>query len=233
MPALESLHLSFGNQTLFENLTLEIPKGQTTCFIGPSGCGKSSLLNLLAGLLTAQKGQLSVPQPVSYVFQEPRLLPWLSMLENAIYAMSPQLSKSEKMEQGRQLLQTLEMGDALALRPSQVSGGMAQRCALARALLAPHQILLLDEPLSSLHPELRERVAQFLRQHLEGQTVVLVSHDYATVRALGHQVFRLTAPPVRLSSVPFDKLELDIQQIEEDGSRSTPRSPRGDRNSSL
>jgi ABC-type nitrate/sulfonate/bicarbonate transport system ATPase subunit len=214
---------SFGETVLFDNLNFLVPAGSITCLLGPSGCGKTTMLNMMAGLVLPDFGIIESPGRHSFVFQESRLLPWHSVKDNAAYAMDPHLQSREKFEQAESMLDRLELTGAADLLPGEVSGGMARRTALARALLASHDTLFLDEPLSSLDPDMRARIVEFLPGMLKGKTVVLVTHDYVTAAALSDRVFRMTLPPVAIRPVDIEDLEGTLDQIERvDKKRSNP-----------
>lgn len=214
MIELKSVSKAFGENRLFQDLDFSVPSGSVTCLLGPSGCGKTTLLNLMAGLLAPDSGVISVPERLSFVFQESRLLPWQTLGENAVYAMDPQSSKAERHDRARLILRQFELDGVSQLLPGEISGGMARRTALARALLAPHDALFLDEPLSSLDPEMRGRIVKLLPERLAGKSVVLVTHDYITAAALSDRIFRMTMPPVSLEPVSKRDLEGTLDQIE-------------------
>ncbi len=215
MISLKGVDKRFGEMVLFRNLNFSVPSGSVSCILGPSGCGKTTLLRIMAGLITPDAGKTDIRGRISYVFQEARLLPWETVRDNAAYAMNPHLHKREGLERTDAMLELLELKDAAHLLPGQISGGMARRTALARALLAPHDAIFLDESLSSLDPEMRTRIIKVLPEMLKGKAVVLVTHDYATAAALSDRVFRLSMPPVDITSVGINKLEGTLHQIEE------------------
>jgi len=214
MISLQGVGKRFGKMVLFENLDFFPSRGSVSCLIGPSGCGKTTMLNLMAGLLQADTGKLEVEGRLSYVFQEARLLPWMSVKENAAYAMDTHIQKKERLERTDVMLDLLELKDAASLLPGEISGGMSHRTALARALLAPHEVLFLDEPLSSLDPEMRNRIIQRLPGLLKGKTVVLVTHDYSTAAALSDSVYLLSLPPVSIRTVDKNDIEGALRHIE-------------------
>lgn len=214
MIELKNVTKAFGENVLFQDLSFSVPTGSVTCLLGPSGSGKTSLLNLMAGLMAPDSGTVSVQGRLSCVFQESRLLPWQTLGENAVYAMDPQISKIDRHERAGLILKQLELDEAVGLLPGEISGGMARRTALARALLAPHEVLFLDEPLSSLDPDTRGRIVELLPEHLSGKTVVLVTHDYITAAALSDRIFRMTLPPVSFEPVSKEDLKGALNQIE-------------------
>jgi ABC-type nitrate/sulfonate/bicarbonate transport system ATPase subunit len=214
MVEFRNVSLSFGSFNLFQQLDFRIEKNTASCLLGPSGCGKTTLLNMITRSVLPDSGEVSVDGMVSCVFQDSRLLPWETVRENAAYAMIPAIHRRERLEKTDAMLELLELSDAAGRFPGEISGGMARRTALARALLAPHEILLLDEPLSSLDPEMRERIIEVLKPRLSGKTVVLVTHDYDTAAALSDNTFRFSLPPVKIAAVDQSRLKGTLDQIE-------------------
>jgi sulfonate transport system ATP-binding protein len=168
------------------NLDLVIPAGSFTVIVGPSGCGKTTFLRLLAGLEEADAGQIDFAGPVQYpnrsrfgfMFQDARLLPWLTVEENMRLAFPPRDGGDTDAEIAR-LLRLVGLEGRNKTYPRRLSGGMAQRAALARALCRKSEILLLDEPFGALDALTRSR----LRRDLDALwkslnvTVILVTHD--------------------------------------------------------
>jgi len=213
MISLEAVSKRFGENQLFKKLDFHFSSGSVNCLIGPSGCGKTTLLNLISGLMIPDEGRVVTRGRISCVFQEPRLLPWSTVIENAMYAMDPHIHRQGRIRSADEVLEVLELSDARELMPEELSGGMARRVSLARALLADHDILLLDEPLSSLDPQLRSRVTDYLSGKLAGKTVVLVTHDYSTAAALADQVFHFSLPPVHITELQKNNIEETLERI--------------------
>ena len=147
------------------NINLEINGGSFTTIVGKSGCGKSTLLRIIAGLETATSGQISGTNKInsSLVFQEARLMPWLTVKENILFPLKNKKKRNEiepKVEEQLQLLGLKEFKDAY---PDQISGGMAQRTALGRALIFESDLILMDEPLGSLDAFNRYKLQEELK----------------------------------------------------------------------
>ncbi|ASY16385.1 sulfonate transport system ATP-binding protein [Candidatus Planktophila sulfonica] len=169
--------------SVIKDVNLEIKSGEIVALLGPSGCGKSTLLRLIAGLEVPTSGEVTIDERkivglddrCSIVFQEPRLLPWRTIVENV------ELGLRGRKDNGKalQLLAEVGLGDFAACLPRQVSGGMAQRAALSRALISEPQVLLLDEPLAALDALTRLQMQDLLSQLVAttGVTIVLVTHD--------------------------------------------------------
>ena len=167
------------------DLDLAIPPGSFTVIVGPSGCGKTTFLRLLAGLESADTGRIDFDGPLRYpycsrfgfMFQDARLLPWLTVEENLRLAFPPKTGGITE-ETGR-LLRLVGLEGREKTYPRSLSGGMAQRAALARALCRKSEILLLDEPFGALDAFTRSRLRRDLDELWRSLsvTVILVTHD--------------------------------------------------------
>jgi len=186
-----------------QELSLAMAPGRIGVLIGPSGCGKTSLLRAVAGLETPSAGRISmggdvlsdagsgrqVPaeqRRIGMVFQDYALFPHLNVADNIGYGLHA-LPRGERQERVDRMLDLVGLADAAGRAPHQLSGGQQQRIALARALAPAPRLLLLDEPFSSLEVELRERLAQEVRQILKrsGTAALVVTHDQLEAFALG------------------------------------------------
>ncbi|HEX2884414.1 MAG TPA: ABC transporter ATP-binding protein [Candidatus Limnocylindria bacterium] len=206
-----------GTLQALADLTLEIPAGSFTVIIGPNGCGKSTLLRLVAGLIVPTSGRVVVGNAppragdgrVGLAFQQPRLVPWRTTLDNV--ALPLELAGASAVDRRDRALQALErvgLAGSSRLRPRELSGGMAQRAALARALVTDPPILLLDEPFSALDALTRETFdTELQRLFLERRrTVVLVTHSVSEAVALADRVVVMTPRPGRVAAV----IEVDL-----------------------
>ncbi|MEU4426859.1 ABC transporter ATP-binding protein [Actinoplanes sp. NPDC024001] len=184
---------------------LEVAAGEVVALLGPSGCGKSTLLRLAGGLDTPTAGSVQVDgrevrgiEPrCSVVFQEPRLLPWRTLERNVAYGLPRGTSRERARDEVAHWLSVVGLADFARHRPRQVSGGMAQRAALARALARRPGVLLLDEPFAALDALTRLRMQDLLAevQREAGTTVLLVTHDVDEALHLADRVVLLGGEP--------------------------------------
>jgi NitT/TauT family transport system ATP-binding protein len=198
-------------------LTLDVPTASFTVVIGPNGCGKSTLLRLMGGLLTPSEGSLTVgdtaPRPgdgrTALAFQQPRLVPWRSTLDNVALPLElAGVPATERRSAAEQALERVGLAAAAGLRPRELSGGMAQRAALARALITDPPVLLLDEPFSALDALTRETFDAELQALwlAHARTLVLVTHSVAEAVLLADRVVVMTPRPGRVARI----VEVDL-----------------------
>lgn len=198
MLEVESLFFSYDEKPLLCELSFAVGSNEIVAIVGTSGSGKTTLFRLITGLISPQKGHISIATPsgtprasysggkmLSYMRQEDLLLPWRTVLENVL--ISAELGanrgverKTLMLERARALLYEVGLQEHEGLFPDQLSGGMRQRVALARTLLLQRPLLLLDEPFRSLDILIREELYQSLRTLAakEKKTVLFITHDF-------------------------------------------------------
>jgi sulfonate transport system ATP-binding protein len=199
------LSKSYAGKGVLGPIDLDLAPGTITVVIGRSGCGKTTFLRCLGGLETPSAGVIRIgdgivrPRDIGYVFQEPRLMPWLSVSRNVGFGLTDR-APAARQSAVREALALVGLPEAGALLPKQLSGGMAQRVALARALAPAPALLLLDEPFSALDPFTREQMqAHLLHLHRHyDTTMVLITHDMDEALTLGHRILVMRGPPGRI-----------------------------------
>ena len=202
---LDSVERTFPTQdaarTVLSDVTVDIRPGEIVAIVGPSGCGKSTLLRLIGGLDSPTAGTIALDDKqvsghddaTAIAFQEPRLLPWRTIAQNVALGLPRGTRKTEAKQRVAELLDLVGLTHAAGQRPREVSGGMAQRASLARALARSPQVLLLDEPFGALDALTRLKMHDLLLDIHRAQptTVILVTHDVEEALYLADRVLML------------------------------------------
>lgn len=195
---------------VLKDINLEIEEGEFVVIVGHSGCGKSTLLKMIAGLEKNDTGILSVDgkevdepgMDRGMIFQEHRLFPWMSIEKNVQLGLKG-LSKEEKRKLSDQYLELVKLSEFKKAYPSQLSGGMSQRAAIARSLVSQPEILLLDEPFGALDAltkiELQEEMLK-IRERFHN-TMIMVTHDIEEAVYLADRIVVMSARPGRIKDV--------------------------------
>lgn len=213
---LHAVTKSFGDHRVIDQLTLAFGKGEFSVVLGPSGCGKTTLLNLISGILRADSGRIVsggrditslAPEKRNFgmVFQNYALFPNLRVIDNVAYGLQkPAWDKKAALERAVAMLEMAGIAPLADRYPATLSGGQQQRVALARALAPRPEVLLLDEPLSSLDAKVRTGLARNLRhlQRLTGVTAVMVTHDQSEAFSMADRVVLLNRGRVEQAGRP-------------------------------
>jgi NitT/TauT family transport system ATP-binding protein len=193
-------------------IDLDVAPGEFVSLLGPSGCGKSTLLYLIAGLEDATSGEIwsfgervAAPSPQrSLIFQETSLFPWLTVWQNVSFGLSLKgVSTDERRQTAKEALQRVGLSEAMDKRPDELSGGMRQRVAVARALAMRPKVLLMDEPFAALDVQTRQKMQEFLLDvwRDSGASVLFVTHHIDEAVALSDRVVVFTSRPGRIKTV--------------------------------
>lgn len=189
MIEIENLSVSYGDNAVYKNFSLQVEDSAITCILGESGCGKTTLLNAIAGLIP-YGGSIS-PVKTSYVFQSPRLIPYVTVLKNLTLT-------GATVEEAVKLLERVGLSEKAAAFPDRLSGGEAQRVALCRAFLFESDTLLMDEPFSSLDLKTKLSVMELFlsMQSEERRCVLFVTHDVDEALYLADRIIVLNGGTV-------------------------------------
>lgn len=202
--ALKNVSIAYGNHVVAEQISFALNEGEIGCLLGPSGCGKTSLLRAIAGFEPVREGGIELhgkivselgkhlppeQRHIGMVFQDFALFPHLTVAKNIGFGLR-KLSRQARQQRVNELLELVELSAARDLYPHQLSGGQQQRVALTRAMAPRPDILLLDEPFSSMDSDLREQLARDVRQllHKDGITAILVTHDQHEAFAMADHI---------------------------------------------
>lgn len=200
-----------GAVTALASVDLNIERGEFVCLIGASGCGKSTILNLVAGLEAPSAGTVDVDGRVAMMFQESALFPWLTVAENIQLPMRlAGVGKTQRAARSRELISTVKLDGFAAKRPHQLSGGMRQRAALARAFAQDADILLMDEPFGALDAMTRDVLHEELDElvRARGLTVLFVTHNVREAARLADRIVVMSPRPGRVTA----EFSVDIER---------------------
>ena len=217
---------SFSDGTrVLDGINLSVHAGEIVAIVGASGCGKSTLLRIISGLDEPTEGHASVngiplkgPHPaVGLIFQEPRLLPWLTVAKNVAFGLQG-LPKAEQSERVRRGLELIGLSDHGSRWPRELSGGQSQRVAIARALVAEPSVVLLDEPFSALDAFTRADLqAHLLRLRREMKlTLVIVTHDIDEAIVLADRIVVLRRAPGRMAKIVTNSRDRNAADLRRD-----------------
>lgn len=210
---------AFAGATVLQDIHLQLQPRETVSLLGPSGCGKSTLLRIVAGLEQDFEGQLQRPaEPLAFVFQEPRLMPWLTVEQNIGFSDDDRYDRAWVA----QLIEEVGLAGFAQALPKALSGGMAQRVAIARGLYSRPRVLLLDEPFSAVDAFTRMKLQDLLLQLAEHHAIalLLVTHDVDEALYLSDRVLVMDNRPSRVrrelavpSSHPRDRRDPQLARL--------------------
>jgi len=217
---LNRVSVQFAELKVLKNINMSIKEGEISVVLGPSGCGKTTVLNLLTSMISPDKGEVNgiEKRKFSYLFQEPRLLPWLTVEGNLKFVLDEIHSSDKKEELCSRFLQMTDLSDYRDWYPAKLSGGMKQRVAIARAFAHSSDVILMDEPFQGLDLKLKlSLINKFISLWKEEKrTVVLVTHDIHEAVKLADRVYVFSEKPAQI---------VDSFIIEEKREERTPGSP--------
>ncbi len=200
--------------TVYNDFHMDISEGKVTCVMGPSGCGKTTLLNIISGLLKPQSGEFNGfgDKAVSYIFQEPRLLPWKTVSQNIGFVIKDLYPKKQREEKIKKYLEIVGLSTFENYWPEKLSGGMKQRVGIARAFVYPSNLLLMDEPFKGLDLQLKISLLNSFNLLWENdrRTVIFVTHDPDEALYLADEICILSPAPAKA----LDKIKIILPRNE-------------------
>jgi len=224
MIRLLNIKKSFNNLTVLDNIDMKFEEGSVTAILGPSGCGKTTLLRIVAGLISADSGEITGTdgKNLSFLFQEPRLLPWKNAWKNLELVLPDDLDKEARRKKCFEMLELVGLKGYENHFPSELSGGMCQRLAMARAFIIQSDILLMDEPFQSLDLKRRGQMISLFRSLWvkKRPLTIMVTHDVQEALLLSDKVYVLSEKPTGIlaeihNPVPFEERTVKNERLYE------------------
>jgi len=218
----------FNGKSILDNINIEIKEKEFVCMVGPSGCGKSTLLNIIMGFdrptsgLVNNKSYENINKDKVMVFQDfNQLFPWLTVIENVCFAFNNKIDKDEQIKKANKYLDLVGLKEYENFYPKQLSGGMKQRAAIARALVLEPKMLCMDEPFASLDIQTRSNLQNLVLDinNKLNTTILFVTHDIDEAILLSQKIIVLTNLPTKIIKTikndlpyPRDRYSLEFKE---------------------
>ena len=219
---LEKIFKKYDNIQVMNDFNIELNDNNITCLLGPSGCGKTTMLNIIAGLVKQDLGDIEGidNKKISYIFQEDRLLPWATVEENILLILESRYSREEMIKRTEKYLKMVNLDDFRHSYPEQLSGGMKRRVSIARAFAYGGDIVIMDEPFKGLDFELKKKIIEDVLKlwNEEKKMIIFVTHDRDEAILMADDIFLLEGPPLKIKNkitvnIPRDKRKLEYEDI--------------------
>ena len=205
MLEIKNLCKKFKNKIIYDNFSVTFYNDKINCIMGESGGGKTTLLNIISGLSSYDSGEIKGinSKEVSYIFQEDRLIPWLTIKENMELFIYNYYKKNDAMDAIHHTFSMLNIKDRIKCYPKELSGGMKQRVNIARALLKPSKLILMDEPFKSLDYKIKHSIMKDFKNIVKGEKrmVIFVTHDLEECTYLGGRLYEFGGKPFHVISI--------------------------------
>lgn len=219
MISIKNINKSYGENTIFDNFKIDFYENKVNCILGKSGCGKSTLLNLISGIIEddLQEFRGIDEQGISYIFQDDRLIDWLTVEDNIKLVVKKHYKENDADKLCEKYLKLVGISEYNKHYPQMLSGGIRQRVNIARAFIYPSKIVIMDEPFKSIDIKnkyiIMEKFKEILKK--ENRTVLFVTHDIEEALFLGEKIFILGGKPIKINKVFQDINTTDKNQISE------------------
>lgn len=219
---LKNIKKTYNDLMVIENFNMSFSSDKIHCIFGPSGSGKSTLLNIITGIEQADEGTIDGEKnkKISYVFQEHRLLPWLSAEKNIMFVLESSCAKKEAKEICEKYIKLVKLFEFKDKLPSELSGGMKQRVAIARAIAYDGDIFVMDEPFKGLDMELKTSIMNFIADYCNKNDKLLIytTHDAFEAAYMADDIYVFEGPPLKakkhiIIDIPFEERETRIQEL--------------------
>jgi putative hydroxymethylpyrimidine transport system ATP-binding protein len=217
---IRNLHFSFPSRKIFENFDLDLGDTGVTAFLGKSGCGKTTLFNLIAGLLTPLSGEINHggQESITYTFQDPSLLPWLTVIQNLMFIWPENLDIRQGYDRAIYLLEVSGLAQWQKAYPAQLSGGMRQRLSLIRACMNPGKIILMDEPLKGLDPAAKQSMFDLLQtiNSIHNSLILWTTHDVDEALLIAKRIIVLDGQPLKITGDFLTTATTSLERLTDD-----------------
>lgn len=214
--SIRNINKRYNNKVIFQDFHIDFYKNKVNCIIGKSGCGKSTLLNIISGIIeNDDEDFISIESyGLSYIFQEDRLIDWLTVEENISLVVNKIYDKKEREELCNKYLDLVGIKEYKKYYPQMLSGGLRQRVNIARSLIYPSKIIIMDEPFKSIDVINKEIIMNNLKEILkqENRTVLFVTHDIEEALILSDKIYVLGNSPVQIRKI-FDNKGITKEEI--------------------
>ncbi len=204
MYQIKDINKKFNELKVLEDITIDFPKNKTTCILGPSGCGKTTLLNIIAGIIKKDSGEIiGFNKDISFVFQEDRLIEWKNIEENISFVLKGKMDKEQIKATIDKYLKLVKLEEYKYYYPRELSGGMRQKISILRAFAYPSKLLIMDEPFKSLDINSKQILIDFFKELriIENRTCIIVTHDIEEALTLGDRIIILTGKPTAVKRI--------------------------------
>lgn len=214
--SIRNINKRYNNKVIFQDFQIDFYKNKVNCIVGKSGCGKSTLLNIISGIIENDDEEfISIESyGLSYIFQEDRLIDWLTVEENISLVVNKIYDKKEREELCNKYLDLVGIKEYKKYYPQMLSGGLRQRVNIARSLIYPSKIIIMDEPFKSIDVINKEIIMNNLKEILkqENRTVLFVTHDIEEALILSDKIYVLGNSPVQIKKI-FDNKGITKEEI--------------------
>lgn len=214
--SIKNINKRYNNKVIFQDFHIDFYKNKVNCIVGKSGCGKSTLLNIISGIIENDDEEfISIESyGLSYIFQEDRLIDWLTVEENISLVVNKIYDKKEREELCNKYLDLVGIKEYKKYYPQMLSGGLRQRVNIARSLIYPSKIIIMDEPFKSIDVINKEIIMNNLKEILkqENRTVLFVTHDIEEALILSDKIYVLGNSPVQIRKI-FDNKGITKEEI--------------------
>ena len=217
--SIKNLNKKYNNKVIFENFNIDFYKDEVNCIIGKSGCGKSTLLNIISGVIENDNNDFGVMenQDISYIFQDDRLIDWLTVKENISLVINKIYDKKQVEELCDKYLDLVGIKEYKNYYPQRLSGGLRQRVNIARSFIYPSKVIIMDEPFKSIDVINKEIIMNNFKEILkkEKRTVLFVTHDIEEALILSDKIYVLGNTPVEIKKIIKKEDNISKEEIYE------------------